>query len=1368
MKRILLVTLLALTVALGCVAVACTPSVEEGFVLYSATARANVFVAENDHEQVHRAAQDLRTDVKRVTGGSIAVSTAKPSGKYAVLVGTVGQSALIDGLIADGKLDEAESIRGKWECYTLKLVEDPCEGVSSALVIAGSDMRGTVYGVYTLSEMMGVSPWYFMADVHTEHRGKLAFSFAPIVSSEPTVKYRGIFINDEYNFTTWAKQYATGTGAPNEEIYGRVFELLLRLKSNTLWPGMHGISTGFYVKKDVDGVSLNAKCADRYGVVIGTSHCEQFLRNNVVEWQAWADKNKNKYGLPDTTGWAQSENPYAAFEKLYDFSQYPEAVTQYWYERLVEAKDFESLITIGMRGVHDEGFQYKGLTDPSFPNRVALIQSVIDTQMELIENVYGADWEDKVQLVYIPYKEAADYYYGVEGGVDYGVKLSLPENVLLMWAEDNYGYLRQTPDPDELEIENGYGNMGIYYHLSYVGNPCVWIWTDLASHGTVYAEMKKAYDTGATGCWVVNVGDIKPVEHGMEYFLQLAYDVDGYGDADYVRFMQERALRDFTADADLAAEIADLVVTFKHCAETYRADFAGKNNMALLSATANGDEAMRLVQELERYYDRANAIWERLPAHKKDAFWQTVAYAIRGEYFAVKRIVYAQRTQTYYKQGRFAAAAWYGEHALLAQDELEADVRYYNSSLSDGKWYGMMNEHIGGAYYGLVTRQELEAMIVRAGASYGRDGVGAVCEGQEVYAEGGTLNFSSLADEERFLDVYSLGSGAFHYTVQCPDFVRMKKEGSVATEERLVVTVDWSKLSASASGEIVVADEFGHAYTFAVKASVATVPQLERTYVMQNGVASIEAEHYSELVAGADGTYWSTVQGLGRSGTGSVKVYPDTVIAPTDNYDTTARIIYRVYAERAGVYYGTLYRIPTLNESGTQNVAIGLAGRTPTVLVGTTKTNTANWNLQVMERIEKLSFGVILQKGANDLVVYRKDPFFAFDKIVLTDKPSADLSYYGIPETFNTISYLGTTVASLPTPSEWTGWTDTDYYHDSFNFGTADALSGRFVHVSATNGVFDQTKGFGFATAAQAQAVQNYYRSDAKTSDERKSFSYGTGKATFSMRAENGTYTVTVTGGDPLSNGLGAVATASVNGVSLWENTEISAGLVQEYGVVVTVTDGVIKLELDGEWILNAIELHPYVDAMAQGGAFLIGESEGYFEAESALEQSDYAYTTASTLNSKAWTFTGGVSGGAVMAGPDNGANHTNTKTFTGCGLHYKVTFEKSGTYYLWVLAKLASPDDDSFHIVWDGAYQYSYNPSSREQGFAWAYTRWSVTVRAGETHTLSIWQREDGAVLDKFWFTTFGSRISGGKSVSDLPPITTAPVRRVLIYSEA
>lgn len=725
-------------------------------------------------------------------------------------------------------------------------------------------------------------------------------------------------------------------------------------------------------------------------------------------------------------------------------------------------------------------------------------------------------------------------------------------------------------------------------------------------------------------------------------------------------------------------------------------------------------------------------------------------YAVRGEYFAVKRIVYAKRSSLYYRQGRYAASANYAQGALEAQDMLEADVVYYNCGLSDGKWYGLMNEHIGDAYYGLVTREELEEMITFGSAVFGERGVGAVCEGQKVYEPGGELRFTSLGREQRFIDVYSLGSTAEKYTVDKPQAVKLEYSGIAGAEERLTVSIDGA--AESFRGEIRIADEFGNEYVFTVAYETVDAPQEENAHYIIDGAASIEAEKPSRTVRGADGTEWAVAGGAGRSGS-SLRVYPDSY-AKKSVGSTGAKAVYRVWAPAAGRYTAVLYRIPSLNENGSCDLAIGVGEGAPVAIRGTKATNTGNWSAMVMQRIEKLSAEIELRAGFNDVCLYRVDPYIAIDKIVILSSGTTDPTYYGASETYNTFGgYSPLPPAALPTWGELEEPQPYERRTDNFNFGYREDPTS--VHIDVVDTVYSEARGFGFRVESGRPNVEGVLRTGFVGAERNRSYVRGAADTEFVVDIENGAYSIAYAVGDMWANGDYFDMSLSVNGIAVLESAHIDAGGTGEWFAVVEVTDGKIVTSLSGKWCLNAMEIYPYnVYAAGGSGMFVVDGEGGYIEAEAALENSAEAYIRDAVYNERAWTETAGVSGSAMIAGPDSGKNNTNTATLTGASMHYKVRFEEGGTYYVWALIKTLSADDDSYHIAWDNAYALSYNPSKRLSGFHWEYSRYTVNVSAGSVHTFSVWQREDGIVIDKFYFSPYSSSNSGGFSVSEKMPL--------------
>jgi hypothetical protein len=426
-------------------------------------------VDKEDFKVARIAAECLATDVERVTGVSPALKNElRELSGPAVLIGTIGKSAAIDELIRSGKL-EVKPIAGQWESFVIATVTNPAPGVSAALVIAGSDRRGTAYGVFTLSEAIGVSPWVWWADVPPQRRASLVLGATAITSLPPSVKYRGIFINDEdWGLQPWAANtFEPETGDIGPKTYAKVFELLLRLKANYIWPAMHDCTKAFNI------YPRNKLVADDYAIVMGSSHCEQMLRNNVTEYDV------EKYGP-------------------WDYEKNRTNILAYWQQRLEDNGKFESIYTVGMRGIHDSGMPGGGDTQ----QKVARLQRVIADQRELIAKAINPD-PASVPQIFCPYKEVLTLY---QNG------LNVPEDVALVWPDDNHGYIRQLSSPAEQKRRGG---SGVYYHISYWGAPEDYLWLCTTPPALIWEEMHKACEHGARSVWVVNVGDIKPAEIGL-------------------------------------------------------------------------------------------------------------------------------------------------------------------------------------------------------------------------------------------------------------------------------------------------------------------------------------------------------------------------------------------------------------------------------------------------------------------------------------------------------------------------------------------------------------------------------------------------------------------------------------------------------------------------------------------------------------------------------------------------------------------------------------------------------------------------------------------------------------------------------------
>lgn len=609
---------------------------------------ATIHVDPGDHAVVRHAARLLGEDIERVTGAKPqATNDVEGLSGGVVLVGTLGQSELIDQLADDGKID-VEGVRGQWESHVIQVVDNPFAGVEQALVIAGSDRRGTAFGVFELSKQIGVSPWYWWADVTPDAKESLYVKAGAFKQGPPDVKYRGIFINDEdWGLQPWAaKTFDPQFGDIGPKTYEKVYELILRLKGNHLWPAMHNCTIEF------GAVHENVILADEWAIVMGAAHCEPLNRNNV-----W---------------WHQDgEGPWR-----YDTNR--ENMMAYWEEWAENRGNYEAVWTVGMRGIHDSG-----MAGPEkIEDQVTLLEKAIADQRDLLDEHarFNGEANEKAPQVFMPYKEALGHY---QAG------LELPDDVIILWAEDNYGYIRQLSNPDEQQRSGG---SGVYYHISYLGWPRPYLWINSTPPGLIWEEMSKAYEQGADEIWMLNVGDIKPGEIGMEFWMEMAWDVDRFGPNAQQTFLREWAARDFGEEhADEIAAIMD---------EFYRLAFIRKPELMEdnLFSLVHYREAEQYLDDYRAVMARADSLYEQMPEHKRDAFYQLVAYPVRVGALVAEVFISADFSRFYLQQGRTVA----NEHASRSEaavQRVQAETDYYNNILADGKWrHTMTSKGIGGGW----------------------------------------------------------------------------------------------------------------------------------------------------------------------------------------------------------------------------------------------------------------------------------------------------------------------------------------------------------------------------------------------------------------------------------------------------------------------------------------------------------------------------------------------------------------------------------------------------------------------------------------------------------------------------------------------
>ncbi len=614
------------------------------FAIVSSTEAIPIVVDEQDHWLVQKAASFLQADIESVTGKQPKI-TNKPSAKNIILIGSIDQSQLIAQLIKNKKI-KVDSLTGKWEAGLTQVVNNPFPGIDKALVITGSDRRGTAFGVFELSKQIGVSPWNWWADVPVKKKKELYISNTTHLQDRPLVKYRGIFINDEAPaFSGWTKEKFGGV---NHLVYEKVFELLLRLKANYLWPAMWGNAFA-------DDDTLNPVLADKYGIVISNSHHEPMLRAQ-QEWKRYG-KGAWNYQTNDTI------------------------LRGFWKKGIQNMGTHENVVSIGMRGDGD-----MPMTQGS---NIALLERIVADQRKIIEEVTGKPASATPQS-WALYKEVQDYY-------DKGMRV--PDDVTLLLCDDNWGNLRKLPKLTDAPRKGGYG---IYYHFDYVGGPRNYKWLNTNPIPRVWEQMHLAYEYNVRDIWVVNVGDIKPMEFPISFFLDYAWNPTRIGPTDLQKYTEKWAADQF--GSKYAVEIADIISKYSKYNGRRKPELLDANTYSLIDYK----EADKVVKDYNDLLAKAENINSNLPADYKDAFFELVLHPVKAcanlndLYLNVKKNKwYSQPNIASNRANPFADKV----KQLYAKDSLIS--REYNT-LKNGKWNHMMDQtHIGYTYWQQPNQQKM-------------------------------------------------------------------------------------------------------------------------------------------------------------------------------------------------------------------------------------------------------------------------------------------------------------------------------------------------------------------------------------------------------------------------------------------------------------------------------------------------------------------------------------------------------------------------------------------------------------------------------------------------------------------------------------
>lgn len=549
-----------------------------------------------------------------------------------IIVGTVGQSGLIERTGID-----VSALKGMKQAFLLAVSPE------GKLVVAGSDKHGTAYGILEISRLMGVSPWEWWADVTPEKKKSFTLSSKFTTMQSPSVEYRGIFINDEdWGLMPWSNKTYEPSDVKGEigpRTNERIFELLLRLRANTYWPAMHECTLPFFLTKG------NREAAKKYGIFMGASHCEPMACNAAGEWSR---RGKGAY----------------------DYVNNSASVYKFWEDRVKEVAGQEILYTLGMRGVHDGKMQGAKTVE----EQKAVLDRVLADQRGLIGKYVDKD-VTRVPQVFIPYKEVLDIYHA---------GLKVPDDVTLMWCDDNYGYIRHFPTAEERARKGG---NGIYYHISYWGRPHDHLWLNTMSPSLIYQQMKLAYDRGIQKMWVLNVGDIKPGEYQIELFMDMAWNLEAVASEGVISHLQHWLEREFGASR--AKQLLPVLQEHYRLAHIRKPEFMGNTRVEekapayreIKDLPWSETEINDRLQAYDRLSETVEQIASKIPADRQSAYFELVKYPVQAAAQMNRKLLYAQLA-------RHDKADW--EKSDVAYDSIAALTRHYNA-LENGKWNRIMD-----------------------------------------------------------------------------------------------------------------------------------------------------------------------------------------------------------------------------------------------------------------------------------------------------------------------------------------------------------------------------------------------------------------------------------------------------------------------------------------------------------------------------------------------------------------------------------------------------------------------------------------------------------------------------------------------------
>jgi hypothetical protein len=919
--------------ALGGPQIVAVHFVPNGFALAEGGRVAPLLVSSTDWPGVLRAVDSFAGDIQRVSGLTAAKlhSTSDVHIADCIVIGTLGHSALIEDLVSRHKLD-ISSVAGQWEAGVTQVVEEPFPGIHRALVIVGADKRGTIFGLYTLSEQIGVSPWYWWADVRVPHHDALYVLPGPHRMPSPAVKYRGIFLNDEApSLSGWTQEKF---GGKNHQFYEHVFELLLRLRANYLWPAMWANA---FNEDDLADPQL----ADEYGIVMGTSHHEPMLRAQ-QEWK--------RHG----------SGPW-------DYAKNAAVLDDFWGKGITRNKEYESTITIGMRGDGDMAMSSTANT--------ALLEHIVADQRKII--AANADGQIQNPQIWALYKEVQEYY---EKG------MRVPKDVTLLWCDDNWGNIRRLPIEKERQRPGG---AGIYYHFDYVGDPRSYKWLNTYNITKVWEQMNLAVEYKADRVWIVNVGDLKPMEFPIEFFLTMARDPNRWGKDGLQDYTTAWATREFGPEH--ALEIAELVSLYTKYNSRRKPEQLEPTTYSL----TEDHEADRVDAEWRDLAARADNLMAVLPPEERPSFFELVLYPLKASATVCEMYIAAGRNRLYAKQGRVSTNFWADETRRLFEEDAALSDEY-NHRLMGGKWDHMMDQtHIGYTFWNEPPANAMPAVQQIQPQSGPR--LAVIVEGSDAATQEMPM-FDEINRQTRTLELAYLGTESVHFEakVSAPWILLDRFFGDVTKDLTLQVSVDWKHAPAGyAKGTVTVIPQGAQPTVVHINALKPVEPA--SGFVENAGIVTMDAEH-ATAKRSATGVSWRLLPDFGET-LSAMETFPVTAASTLSGTSQACMdYVFTVFTTEERTLQTVL--APTLSFVPLRGLRYGVAldGKPETIVDAWSSNTDADWQRAVSDGVHRVTTNLgLIERGSHVLHFCRVDAGVVLERLLINAGPP-NAEYLGPPE----------------------------------------------------------------------------------------------------------------------------------------------------------------------------------------------------------------------------------------------------------------------------------------------------------------------------------------------------------------------------------